>query len=196
MKHYSISELKAQQDQLDARKKTLSEAFAAFCSGLAEGLGQFTTKALADGLRGVKPLTKQKGTNAAFEASLMLNEFDLLLLATQDILFPDQGAEFLAAKLFVYYLPGGEISTPFVEISVQEQKDGFAYAMQWFTTNGPGKLDTDFFPKEKCREAGNKSAEALVDFFYSRRSWWIEEPILGTLRKPGGGQTLGFQVPK
>src|SRR4029079_6974510 len=84
MPHDHIAALKAQQDDFLARREALLDRFIPFWEGLVEQLTEFTNEALAVGLLGVQACKRRPHYAETGVAELMLNGFNLVLVATNE----------------------------------------------------------------------------------------------------------------
>ena len=115
---YNIPSLKTMQEKLDARKKLILQKFLTFRNEFSMQLQKFTEEAIENGLRGVTLFNKLKHTEEILEASLQLNGYDLVVVATDDIYLHDTAGSTLAAKIFIY-LRGDATATTLLQIVFQ-----------------------------------------------------------------------------
>jgi hypothetical protein len=73
------------QDEFDTRREELLKVFIPFREGLLEGFEEFTREALGVGLHGVELCKRKETGKEMLEATLTLNEFDLILLSTDKV---------------------------------------------------------------------------------------------------------------
>lgn len=191
MHHYEITELKAINDALSARKKALTEVAIPFKNGLLDTLDSLTQSALQNGLPGIQTPKRLKDNNDFLEVTLTLNHFDLVLVSNYDAFPSDSSGEALVLRLFVYPF-GSDEYTPLVEISIQEFGDkAFQYKVDWYTTEGKSHLNVQ---NSVTQQDGSQAAVILFDFFYSWKHTWAEKPKLAAIRGRNDVNQLGFRT--
>lgn len=186
-----LSKLKAQQDEYDARKQELMSVFVRFRESLLEDLEDFTQQALGVGLRGVEPFRRMDVGQGTLHAAFALNEFDLILVSTNEVYPLGTEDRSLAVKLFIY-LAGSQENLPFVETAVWESGEhAYRHHTLWYTTKGPRSLAMGATVDEA---EGHKTATALLIHFYGFASSWIERPSLRMMLSfwEGGQRPIGF----
>jgi hypothetical protein len=187
-----IAALKAQQDDFLASRQALLDRFVPFWEGLVERLTEFTSEALASGLRDVRPCKLRPQYAETGVAELMLNGFSLLLVATDETNHLSLQDDALAARVLIYPRdePDAQPSADFV---AQEIADA-AYRVQGRIFGG--EANRPFFDGDLSREQGRHAADALIGFVYSFRLTWEEQPMLGiALDRDTPTGSIGFRPP-
>jgi hypothetical protein len=197
----SYTALKAKQDDIESRKSKLLECFIPFRRSLLEKLTEFTKIAQQKGLQGVKLCKKSEDSGEILEATLTLNGFDLVFIATNDVFFATKVAGLesvkigaLTSKIF-FYFEGSEDEKPVVEISVHGgDEESCVYYISAHSEDGPKSL-TGKRTLADIRKASEEATETVIDLFYAFGRVWADGPTLGAMLK-GKGQTrsLGFQI--
>lgn len=192
MPNYDIAALKAQQDDFLGRRKALLDRFIPFWDGLIQRLTEFTTEALAAGLLGVRPCTLRPHYAETGVAELMLNGFNLVLVATDETNHLATSNDVLAARVLLY--PHDEPDAKPTGDFVAQELAGATYRVQGrffgVETHQP------FFDGDLSREQGGNAAEALIAFVYSFHLTWEERPMLGiALDRDTPTGSIGFRPP-
>ena len=192
MPNYDIAALKAQQDDFLARRKALLDRFIPFWDGLVERLTEFTNEALAAGLLDVRPCKLRPHYAETGIAELMLNGFNLVLVATDETNHLDTPNYRLAARVLLYPRdePDAKPTADFVAQEVASE----TYRVQgrFFGV----ETHQHFFDGDVSREQGRRAAEALISFVYSFHLTWEERPMLGiALDRDTPTGSIGFRPP-
>jgi hypothetical protein len=192
MPNYDIAALKSQQDDLLARRKALLDHFIPFWDGLIERLTEFTDAALAAGLHDVRRCTLRPHYAETGVADLMLNGFNLLLVATDEANYLATSNNALAARVLIY--PNDEPDARPTGDFVAQELPGAAYRVRgrFFVA----ETDQPFFDGDLSLEQGRDAAEALIAFVYSFHLTWEERPLLGiALDRNTPTGSIGFRPP-
>ena len=191
MPSYNIPSLKAMQEKLDARKKLLLQKFLTFRNEFSMQLQKFTEEAIENGLRGVTLFDKLKHTEEILEASLQLNGYDLVVVATDDIYLHDTAGSTLGGR-YSFILAAMQPRHLSLQIVFQETRDELTLCqIRWSTTTGP----KPFGPPVPTEMSGREAADEVISFFYLLKSFWIENPTLETLLKRESPKCgLGFMA--
>jgi hypothetical protein len=192
MSNDHIAALKAAQDDFLARRKALLERFIPFWDGMVERLTEFTTEALAAGMRDVQPCKLRPHYTETGVAELMLNGFSLLLVATDETNHLPAQNNALAARVLIYPHDDPD-ARPTADFVAQEIANA-AYRVQGRFFGG--ETNQPFFDGDVSREQGRQGADALISFVYSFRLTWEERPMLGiALDRDTPTGSIGFRPP-
>jgi hypothetical protein len=187
-----VATLKAQQDEFLARRKALLDRFIPFWDGLVERLTEFTTEALAIGLLHVRPCKLRPHYAETGVAELMLNGFNLVLVATDETNHLATQDDTLAARVLIYPIddPSAKPTADFIAQEISSA--GYRVQGRFFGN----ETDQPFFDGELSREHGHSAANALISFVYSFRVTWEERPMLGiALDRNTPTGSIGFRPP-
>ena len=192
MPNNDIAALKAQQDDFLARRKALLDRFLPFWDGLVERLTEFTNEALAAGLLDVRPCKLRPHYAETGVAELMLNSFNLLLVATDETNHLPTQNDALAARVLIY--PHDDpAARPTADFVAQEIANAIYRVQGRFFG---GETNQPFFDGELSHEQGRQAADALIGFVYSFRLTWEERPMLGiALDRDTPTGSIGFRPP-
>jgi hypothetical protein len=186
MPGYDLSQLKVRQERLDSRRDKLLDSFIQFREGMIEGLDSFAQNAAKVGLRGVAQCEKRHDSREFLEAAFTLNEFDLVLVATDTTRLLEYHGD-LAVKIFIYVEENGD-TPPLFEIIVRESTKDHVYRAEYL---GPPMRYVDHGPATK--QGGQKAAAALINCVYALQSLWGNRPPLAAIRrKYVGKSSIGF----
>jgi len=192
MSGVDIAALKAQQDAFLARRKALLDSFVPFWDGLIEQLTAFTNEALAAKLLDVRECRLRPNYGETGVAEVMLNGFNLLLVATDETNHLDAPNGPIAARVLIY---------PRDEPDAQPTGDFLARELTGETYQVQGRFfgveqNRAFFSGDLSREHGRQAADALITLIYSLHLLWEERPMLGiALDRETPTGSIGFRPP-
>ena len=187
-----IAALKAQQDDFLARRKALLDRFIPFWDGLVERLTEFTNEALAAGLLDVQACRLRPHYAETGVAELMLNGFNLVLVATDETNHLATQNDALAARVLLYPRDKPD-AKPTADFVAQETGSATYQVQGRFFGVETEQL---FFDGDVSREQGRHAADALIGFVYSFRLTWEERPMLGiALDRDTPTGSIGFRPP-
>ncbi|HEU5101878.1 MAG TPA: hypothetical protein VFU22_22810 [Roseiflexaceae bacterium] len=187
-----IAALKAQQDAFLARRAALLDRFVPFWNGLIERLTAFTSDALAAGLVDVRECHLRPNYGETGVAEVMLNGFNLLLVATDETNHLDAPNGPIAARVLIY---------PHDQPDAQPTGDFLARELNGETYQVQGRFfgveqNRAFFSGDVSLEHGREAADALIRLIYSLHLLWEERPMLGiALDRDTPTGSIGFRPP-
>jgi hypothetical protein len=192
MSGVDITALKAQQDAFLARRTALMSRFVPFWEGLIEQLTAFTSAALAAGLLDVRECRLRPNYGETGVAELMLNGFNLLLVATDETNHLDTPDGPIAARVLLF---------PRDDPDAQPTGDFLARELVDETYQVQGRFfgveqNRTFFSGGVSREHGRQAADALITLIYSFHLLWEERPVLAlALDRDTPTGSIGFRPP-
>jgi hypothetical protein len=188
----NVGVLKARQDALDQRVNILLTHLAAIKEGLMESLIDFTTEALAAGLRGVQnPVQREQAGQSI--ATLALNGYELTIVAPRDA-YPEVPGTPLVAQMFVYRSHPDAL--PWFRIVIIEGADE-PHCSRFFHLEAESQRETPIAIGGRSAVDGRNYARMLIGHLYNgATSFWNTVPLGQALDRKFVDRSWGFQPPQ
>ncbi len=181
----TILDFKTAQSDLKLRRKKLLEQFLPFRNSLYKHLQALVNQALEAGLEGLKKCQEEAYSDEVLRATLTLNDFDLVLIATDEAYYADFDDRRLVTRILAYFA-GNPDNTPILEVAVSEsQGNSYSWLVQWFTQNGPRLLDNGPAPSD---DSAASIALTIFAHFCRFDFLWQPKPTLQSMLDRSGSQ--------
>jgi hypothetical protein len=185
----SISQLKENQERHDANEKALQKAARPFLDAFQTKLKNFTQDAVDNHIRGVRPFKDLATDSRHFDATVTLNDFDLIIVSDFKLLPFDLEAD-ETSRIFVYRANHPE--SPLIDILIVRFTAGtFHWIIRTLIEGEPNELEP---MRPLSPDGGEHAALLLIDTMYKFTAVWNVRPNLEDLKVGKYTRPIGFRA--